>query len=74
MSKELQLISTGRAAAMLGMSEGTLRYWRCAQIGPPYHRIGGRVRYDLDDLRTFADAGRQVPSVRASVETTLGAL
>lgn len=74
MSKELQLVSTAKAAEMLDMSEGTLRYWRCAGIGPTYHRVGGRVRYDVTDLHTFVSAGRQVPSVRASVEALGGSL
>lgn len=35
------------------MSVRTLEGWRDQGIGPTYHKIGGSVRYSLDDVEKF---------------------
>jgi excisionase family DNA binding protein len=42
-------------AKYLGYSQSTLAQWRCAQQGPVYYKVGGRVRYRLSALNTWVD-------------------
>lgn len=35
-------------AAYLGVAERTLEDWRYRKVGPPFARVGGRVRYQKD--------------------------
>ena len=47
------------AARILGLSENTLRKWRCQRTGPAWSRVGTRtVVYDVADLRAFVEASR----------------
>ena len=43
------------AAKRLGLQESTLANWRWRGCGPPYLRVGGRVRYRLADLANWLD-------------------
>lgn len=43
-----------RAADRLGISEKTLESWRSRGAGPPWSRVGSRVRYNGDDLDRWA--------------------
>jgi hypothetical protein len=38
------------AGAILGVSPKTLANWRTIDYGPPWVRVGGRVRYLHDSL------------------------
>jgi len=60
-----QLVSTKELSEIWGVPESTLRYWRCAEFGPPYVKLGGRVKYDLGDVENYVRANRRNPSVRA---------
>ncbi len=62
------LFTDPQAAAWLGFDPATLRVWRSKSrraghlIGPRWVEIGGtgtrrRIRYRLEDLRAFTDAG-----------------
>ena len=46
---------TEGAAARVGVTAETLRNWRWRGDGPPYLKIGRRVRYRLVDLVEFLD-------------------
>lgn len=35
---------------------GTLTNWRCQKKGPPYKKLGGRVRYDVQQLAEWEAA------------------
>jgi Helix-turn-helix domain len=59
------LVSTKDLSRMWDMPESTLRYWRCAGIGPPYVKLGGRIKYDLADVEDYVRANKRKPSVRA---------
>jgi Helix-turn-helix domain len=59
------LVSTKQLSKMWDMPESTLRYWRCAGIGPAYVKLGGRIKYDLADVEAYVRANKQKPSVRA---------
>ncbi|WP_301485118.1 AlpA family transcriptional regulator [Intrasporangium sp.] len=53
------LLSGHEAAAWLGMSEYTLRRWRCQGRGPACVRVGRLVRYRVSDLAAWAEAHAQ---------------
>jgi hypothetical protein len=60
-----QLVSTKELSEVWGVPESTLRYWRCAEIGPTYVKLGGRIKYDLADVERYVRANKRMPSVRA---------
>jgi hypothetical protein len=60
-----QLASTRELSEIWGVPESTLRYWRCAETGPPYVKLGGRIKYDLADVERYVRANKRMPSVRA---------
>lgn len=63
----MTLISTKKAAEMLGVEPATLRSWRCSKIGPPFTRLTTRsVMYDERDIHKYVAERRFVPSVRAT--------
>jgi hypothetical protein len=60
-----RLVSTKELSRMWDLPESTLRYWRCAGIGPAYVKLGGRIKYDLVDVEAYVRANKRKPSVRA---------
>jgi predicted DNA-binding transcriptional regulator AlpA len=50
-------LRTPHAAKYLGLSPRTLEKHRTYGTGPQYRKIGGRVIYQLADLRSWADLG-----------------
>jgi hypothetical protein len=60
-----QLVSTRELSGIWGVPESTLRYWRSAETGPPYVKLGGRIKYDLADVERYVRANKRMPSVRA---------
>src|ERR1700733_1564035 len=60
-----QLVSTRELSEVCGVPESTLRYWRCAESGPPYVKLGGTIKYDLADVERYVRANKRMPSVRA---------
>ncbi len=52
-----RFLRTPEAARFLGLSGRTLEKHRYFGTGPAYRRLGGRVVYTVDDLRTWADLG-----------------
>ena len=44
------------ASEYLQIPMPTLRGWRQRGVGPRFYKIGGRVRYDLDDLDAWIAA------------------
>lgn len=51
-------ISTGIAARMLGYSQSALRRWRMERKHLQPHRVGGRWRYNRDEVLQFLNANR----------------
>ena len=39
--------------------QGTLANWRSKRRGPPYHKIGGRVLYRLDEIERWEQQNRK---------------
>ncbi len=64
------LLTPRQAAARLQLSPGTLANWRALGQGPPFFRVGSRIRYrasDIDAMVVSASeeneyAGSRVPS------------
>ena len=52
------LLDTTAAAAYFSLSPKTLNKWRLTGEGPVFSKIGGAVRYSIDDLDEFVVAHR----------------
>lgn len=57
-------LTTEEAAALLKIRPRTLTTMRHTGSGPEYHRIGGVVRYTLEDLKAYSDSRRVKPKPR----------
>ena len=52
-------LNTRQAAEFLGLKEQTLVLWRHTKsVNVPYLKIGGAVRYNLEDLQKFVEQHR----------------
>ena len=52
------LVDPTTAAAQLGVKAGTLAKWRVSGLGPPFLKLGSRVRYSRADLEQWLDQQR----------------
>ena len=68
------LVDTHEAAKILGRSAATLKRWRHEGIGPKYVEMEGRVSYDVSVLLDYIKNNTRVPSVRAAMEESRGAI
>jgi hypothetical protein len=59
------LLSPEQAAELLTRPVGTINRWRAEGRGPRYFKLGGRIRYDVDDLLAYVAECSREPSVRA---------
>lgn len=50
------LLREQEVAELLNFKVATLRRWRWAGKGPRFRKIGGAVRYSVEDLKTFIEA------------------
>ena len=55
------LLKTEVAAKFLGMSPGTLRWWRSIGRGPQFVKCGGAVRYRAEDITAWIDLNTVKP-------------
>jgi excisionase family DNA binding protein len=46
-------LTAEEAAQRLGIRNQTLAVWRGRGMGPPFHKIGNRIRYREDDLELW---------------------
>jgi predicted DNA-binding transcriptional regulator AlpA len=58
-----RLLTVAEAGEYLGKPAKTLDNWRSARTGPPYYRVGGSIRYALDDLNDWLAEQRVKPGV-----------
>ena len=49
------LVDTVEAARQLGLKPGTLNQWRWLGKGPRFRKLGGAVRYHVDDLQNWVE-------------------
>jgi hypothetical protein len=68
----IQFLTGKQLSRMLGIPEGTLRYWRNVGLGPIWHKLEGSIRYDLADVEAYVQSSRRIPSVRAFMEQRHG--
>ncbi|MBM3758330.1 MAG: helix-turn-helix domain-containing protein [Acidobacteria bacterium] len=52
------LVNERQVAASMNVSLATVRRWRANGQGPKFVRLGGSIRYALDDLRIFVEGLR----------------
>jgi DNA-binding transcriptional MerR regulator len=57
-SNIFELMTATDVAKLLKVSTQTLANWRSSGLGPPFHKIGGSVRYELTDIKEFVAQGR----------------
>lgn len=50
------LLTTTEVAEIFGLTEKTLRNWRCLQQGPPWVKHRGRVYYRTADVDAYIAA------------------
>ena len=60
------LLSSGRAAELIGNHPKTLEKWRSRGIGPRFLRVGGRVRYRQADIEQFLNEAVIDPAAAAT--------
>lgn len=61
-------LTTDKLAERLGVSEGTLRYWRSCDNGPLSFRAGKTILYAIEDVEEWEDEQRRI-SGRGGVES-----
>jgi len=69
-----QLVTPKQAAEILGRSVNTLKRWRYEGVGPEWIELEGRVSYDVKVLLVYIEKNTRVPSLRAAMEETRGAV
>ncbi|PIY44488.1 MAG: hypothetical protein COZ05_08035 [Armatimonadetes bacterium CG_4_10_14_3_um_filter_59_10] len=58
-SEPRSTIESQEAARLLDISYRTLTRWRQRGYGPPWARVGGRVRYTTWEVRAWLDDQRK---------------
>jgi hypothetical protein len=62
MTASVKVLSNEEAAALIGVTPGTLRFWRCKGKGPRFIKLGGAkqagVCYDPADIDAWKAARR----------------
>jgi hypothetical protein len=69
-----KFMTTKELSILLEIKEGTLRQWRCSGVGPRWHKMRGKVRYDTAEVELFIHQSERIPSVRAITEEHLVSL
>jgi predicted DNA-binding transcriptional regulator AlpA len=64
MDTTMTILTEAEAAKKIDAEPQTLRKWRARRKGPPYLKLGGKVRYSLADIEKFIQESRVVPSDR----------
>jgi hypothetical protein len=72
--KQMKLLTAKQLSLVLGIPDGTLRYWRNVGLGPVWHKLEGSIRYDIRDVEAYVESNRRIPSVRAYMEERDGSL
>jgi predicted DNA-binding transcriptional regulator AlpA len=58
MTEEGSLLDSRQVAGFLGIAPATLKWWRLSaqQSGPDFIRVGGVIRYSMQDLRQYLES------------------
>lgn len=69
MTASVKVLNNEAAAALIGVTPGTLKFWRCKGKGPRYIKLGSSPRagvaYDPADIETWV-AERKFASTSAA--------
>ena len=69
MAQSVKTLTSNEAAALIGITPNTLRFWRCKGRGPRFTKLNDSkqsgVRYDLADIETWK-AERKFDSTSAA--------
>jgi len=49
-------LKSSEVETLYGISASTMANWRYKKIGPKYHKVGGSVRYKVQDLDQFMES------------------
>lgn len=63
---KVSLMTPAEVAAVLRVSEKTLKNWRSLRYGPPFIKIGGSVRYRRQSIERWLN---QIPEARRQRRT-----
>lgn len=55
-----EYLSPRLVSQLAGVSIKSLEAMRSVRKGPPYYKVGGRVRYKIQDVRDWIEAGGPV--------------
>jgi len=64
-ARPLAWLDNAGVAERYGVSVHTVRGWRRRRMGPPAHKIGGKVLYRLDELEAWEQAQSDHPDTLA---------
>jgi predicted DNA-binding transcriptional regulator AlpA len=53
-----EYLSAKQVSQLTSISVKTLEMFRSVRKGPPYFRVGGRIRYRIADVRAWVESGR----------------
>lgn len=66
-----KVLNNNEAAALIGVTPGTLKFWRCKGKGPRYLKLGSSPRagvaYDPADIEVWKDARKFASTSDATV-------
>ena len=57
-------LSTKELSEYLGLSIPTLQRWRLTGQGIPFSKLGGAVRYDIQDVNAWVDEHKRTNTVK----------
>jgi hypothetical protein len=58
-----EYVNTEELAAHLDVAEQTLCHWRCRREGPPFIKVGRRIRYRVSDVEDWLKGRTCQPAV-----------
>ncbi len=74
MSDSIRLLDETEAAEYLRVAVATLRRWRWTGKNVPFVKLGGCVRYDVEDLNAYIETCRRASTSDPGPEATPSAL
>lgn len=67
----MKILTAKQAAALIGVTDATLRFWRIQGKSPPYTKLSASkqagVRYDLADVEAWKEERKFISTSAATV-------
>ncbi len=67
--KNLEFLTEKHLARRWNISSRTLQRWRWSDEGLPYMKIGGRVRYSIENIKKFEEENTHYPAAKNNFVT-----